>query len=301
MADLNETRRGALGLTMAAAAALTASTTGAAAASRTAIPARTLLAPFAVNIDTWWRDRPFKARFQLAAAAGFTKIEFWRCDRPDDALDARGIRALADAAGVTIAQYAPAAPNFSDPKQHDALEAMIRKAVVDCRTLGVTMFTLVGHGVVQGMSREAMIAGYTAGLMRIAPILADAGLIALVEPFNTVNHPNHLLNGSRPAVDICRAVDSPAVKLNWDFYHMQLEEGDLQDKFRKGVDQVGYVQLGDVPGRHQPGTGEVNHVVLLKTVRDAGYTGALGLEFFPADGDDDRATQDMLALGAALR
>ena len=149
------------------------------------------------------------------------------------------------------------------------------------------------------MTREAMLAGYTAGLMRIAPLLEQAQIMALVEPFNTVNHPNHLLNGSRPGVGIVRAINSPMVRLQWDFYHMQLEDGDLIEKFTSGVDMVGYIQLGDVPARHQPGTGEVNYPNLLKAVRAAGYNGPMGLEYYPADQDNARAVADAIALSKA--
>jgi hydroxypyruvate isomerase len=133
--------------------------------------------------------------------------------------------------------------------------------------------------------------------MRIAPMLETAGVTALVEPFNRVNHLNHLLNGSQPALPMVRSVNSPRVKLLWDFYHMQLEDGDLIEKFNAGVDQVAHVQIGDVPGRHQPGTGEVNHANLLRAVRAAGYAGKIGLEFMPLDQNDAKAVDDMLALG----
>jgi hydroxypyruvate isomerase len=96
-----------------------------------------------------------------------------------------------------------------------------------------------------------------------------------------------------------RSVASPRIKLLWDFYHMQLEDGDLIEKFTAGADQVAHVQIGDVPGRHQPGTGEVNHANLLKAVRAAGYRDKIGLEFMPLNQDDARAVEDMLALGVA--
>jgi hydroxypyruvate isomerase len=255
------------------------------------------LRPFACNLDTWYKDSPFADRFALAAKAGFTSVEFWPVRR--DGMDARKARALLDANGLTLTQYAPAAPNFSDPANHDALIAMIRDAIADSAILGCKQITLVGHHVVEGMTREAMLAGYTAGLMRIAPLLEQAGLMALVEPFNTVNHQGHLLNGSRPATAMLRAVHSPMVKLQWDFYHMQLEDGDLIEKFTAGIDQVGYVQLGDVPGRHQPGTGEVNHVNLLKAIRIAGYKGPMGLEYYPLDNDHSRAVSEAVALSVA--
>jgi len=133
----------------------------------------------------------------------------------------------------------------------------------------------------------------------MAPLLEAANMTALVEPFNRVNHLNHLLNGSQPALPMVRSVNSPRVKLLWDFYHMQLEDGDLIEKFTAGIDQVAHVQIGDVPGRHQPSTGEINHTNLLKAVRAAGYRGKIGLEFLPLDQDDAKAVRDMLALGVA--
>ncbi len=287
----NMTRRAAFAL-----AGLTAATPAMAAPD-----IRGALKPFACNLDTWFTEVPFADRFALAAKVGFTKVEFWpvRRAKNEDSMDAAKARALLDTNGLTLTQYAPAAPNFADPANHDALAAMIRETVADSAILGCKAITLVGHHMIEGMSREAMLAGYTAGLMRIAPLLEQAGLMALVEPFNTVNHQGHLLNGSRPATAMLRAVNSPMIKLQWDFYHMQLEDGDLIEKFTAGVDQVGYVQVGDVPGRHQPGTGEVNHVNLLRAIRAAGYQGPMGLEYFPLDKDNDRAIRDAVVLSSA--
>jgi hydroxypyruvate isomerase len=98
---------------------------------------------------------------------------------------------------------------------------------------------------------------------------------------------------------LVRAVFWALFLLQWDFYHMQLEDGDLIEKFTAGIDEVGYVQLGDVPGRHQPGTGEVNHVNLLKAIRAAGYKGPMGLEYYPLDNDHSRAVSEAVALSVA--
>lgn len=238
------------------------------------------LAGYACNLDTWFRNVPFEQRPRLAKEAGFKTVEFWRAARAPG-LDATAIRKLLDENGLQVSQYAPEAPNFSDPARHPDLLKMIDSAIADARILGCNMITLVGHHIVDGMTREAMLAGYTTGLMRIAPVLEAANVTALVEPFNTVNHLNHLLNGSRPAYAMIKAVNSPRIKLLWDFYHMQLEEGDLIEKFKAGIDQVGYVQIGDVPGRHEPGTGEVNHAGLIRAVRATGYQDKIGLEFMP--------------------
>ena len=256
------------------------------------------LSGYAINLDTWCKQVPFEQRFALAKKLGFKIIEFWTVDR-GNAAKASGWRKLADDNGLAVTQFAPAWPNFADPARHPELLKTTEGAIADARTLGCTKFTVTGHALVEGMSREAQLAGYLAGLMRIAPLLEAAGITALVEPFNRVNHLNHLLNGSQPALPMVRSVNSPRVKLLWDFYHMQLEDGDLIEKFTAGADQVAHVQIGDVPGRHQPGTGEVNHANLLRAVRAAGYHEPIGLEFMPLDQDDARAVDTMLALGVA--
>jgi hydroxypyruvate isomerase len=256
------------------------------------------LSGYAINLDTWCKQVPFEQRFALAKTLGFKTIEFWTVDR-GNAAKASSWRKLTDDNGLAITQFAPAWPNFADPAKYPELLKTTEAAIADARTLGCTKFTVTGHALVDGMSREAQLAGYMAGLMRIAPMLEAAGITALVEPFNRVNHLNHLLNGSQPALPMVRSVNSPRVKLLWDFYHMQLEDGDLIEKFTAGANQVAHVQIGDVPGRHQPGTGEVHHANLLRAVRAAGYQGPIGLEFMPLDQDDARAVNAMLALGVA--
>jgi len=254
------------------------------------------LSGYAVNLDTWFKQVPFEQRFALAKQHGFKFIEFWTVDR-GNGTKASTIRGWCDTNSLTVTQFAPAWPNFGDPAKHPELLKTTEQAIADAKALGTTQFTVTGHSLIDGMSREAQLAGYLAGLMRIAPMLEAAGMTALVEPFNRVNHLNHLLNGSQPALPMVRSVNSPRVKLLWDFYHMQLEDGDLIEKFTAGVDQVAHVQIGDVPGRHQPGTGEINHANLLKAVRSAGYRGKIGLEFMPLDQNDAKAVQDMLAVG----
>jgi hydroxypyruvate isomerase len=254
------------------------------------------LSGYAINLDTWSKQVPFEQRFALARALGFKFIEFWSVDR-GNGTKASTLRALCDANSLTVTQFAPVWPNFADPAKIPELLKVTEQAIADAKVLNCSQFTVTGHALVEGMSREAQLAGYTAGLMRMAPLLEAANVTALVEPFNRVNHLNHLLNGSQPALPMVRSVNSPRVKLLWDFYHMQLEDGDLIEKFNAGFDQIAHVQIGDVPGRHQPGTGEVNHTNLLRAVRAAGYRGQIGLEFMPLDQNDRKAVDDMLAVG----
>lgn len=285
-------RRDALG----AVAGLTAF----AAAARAQSPgqANPRLAGYAINLDTWGKQLPFEQRFALARRLGFRTIEFWSVDR-GNGTKASQIKRWMDENGLAVTQFAPAWPNFAEPSKIPELIKVTEQAIADAAVLNCSKITITGHSLVEGMSREAQLAGYTAGLMRMAPLLEKAGVTGMVEPFNRVNHLNHLLNGSQPAVPMVRSVGSPRIKLLWDFYHMQLEDGDLIEKFNAGFSEVAHVQIGDVPGRHQPGTGEIHHANLLRAVRAAGYQAPIGLEFLPLDQDDAKAVNDLLALGVA--
>lgn len=253
---------------------------------------------YAINLDTWCKQVPFEQRFALARKLGFKIVEFWSVDR-GNGTQASQIKTWMDDNGLVLTQFAPVWPNFADPAKIPDLLRVTEQALADAAVLNCTKITITGHALIDGFSREAQLAGYTAGLMRMAPLLEKAGVTGLVEPFNRVNHLNHLLNGSQPALPMVHSVNSPRIKLLWDFYHMQLEDGDLIEKFQAGIDSIAHVQIGDVPGRHQPGTGEINHANLLKVVRAAGYRDPIGLEFMPVDQNDARAVQDMLALGVA--
>jgi hydroxypyruvate isomerase len=251
---------------------------------------------YAINLDTWCKQVPFEQRFPLAKKLGFRTIEFWSVDR-GNGTKASQIKKWMDDNGLVVTQFAPAWPNFADPAKIPELLKVTEQAIADAAVLNCSKITITGHSLVEGMSREAQLAGYTAGLMRMAPLLEKAGVTGMVEPFNRVNHLNHLLNGSQPALPMVKSVGSPRIKLLWDFYHMQLEDGDLIEKFNAGFSQVAHVQIGDVPGRHQPGTGEIHHANLLKAVRAAGYRDPIGLEFLPLGQDDAKAVKDLLALG----
>ncbi len=97
-----------------------------------------------------------------------------------------------------------------------------------------------------------------------------------------VDHKGHCLYGSPDAVRICREVNSPMVKINWDLYHMHISEGDLCGHLKEGFDQVGYLQLADHPGRNEPGTGEIHYPRVLRQAYELGYRGYVGLECRPA-------------------
>ena len=118
----------------------------------------------------------------------------------------------------------------------------------------------------------------------------------MVEPLNSaVDHPGYFLTSSYEGYDILEAVDSPNVKLLYDVYHQQITEGNVIQNVTDHIDLIGHVSVADVPGRHEPGTGELNYENVFSALDDAGYEGYVGLEFSPT-GDSAEAIKDVRSL-----
>lgn len=245
---------------------------------------------FAANLELWWgRGEPVIDKIEKAHALGFEAIEFWAYGKED--ID--GIAAKCEALGIQVAQFTAWGKPLGSGKNIDEFEAGIKEAITVAHKLGAPMMTVTGHRWVEGYTLEEQLANYTKAMRRVAPLCEAANVMIIIEPFNPVDHGKNTLNGSQAAVEICREIDSPMIKINWDFYHMQLSEGALIHYLREGYDQVGYLQLADTPGRHQPGTGELNYVAILKAAHDLGYRGYVGVECRP-QGTEAEALQQLL-------
>jgi len=129
-------------------------------------------------------------------------------------------------------------------------------------------------------------------------IARKADITLMIEAVNVlVDHPGQSVTTSQQAADIVMAVDSPHVRLLFDPYHLQISEGNLSGNIEKYKDLIVYYQLADHPGRHEPGTGEINHVHLLQTIKNTGYTGPIGLECKPKTTSEE-ALRRMLEIDA---
>ncbi|MEM1085207.1 MAG: TIM barrel protein [Verrucomicrobiota bacterium] len=246
---------------------------------------------FSANMAMWYggRKADMLEQIEKAHADGFEAIEFWGYEGED--IDA--IAAKCEKLKMTVTNITGWGDPITDGTKIDAFEAGIKKAIAVAKKLKAKKMTVVGHRWAEGVSEEDQIKHYTAALKRVAPLCEEAEVMIIIEPFNPVDHGKNLLNGSQLAVKICREVNSPMIKINWDFYHMQLSEGALIHYLKEGFDQVGYLQLADTQGRHQPGTGELNYKAILKAAHDLGYRGYVGVECRPK-GTEKEAIQQLL-------
>jgi len=247
-------------------------------------PGRTPNTPFAVNIEMWFGDKSFLEKIELAAEFGFPAIEFWPYEGRPIAEAAR----LLKERQVAVSQFTawPFGKILNHPQTDHA--EFYRKIAESCDIadqLDCRLFTVVIGDDIEGVSKDEMHAAAIKGLKRVAQLCEDRQKTIIIEPMNPRNHPRHCLYGSADAIKICQAVGSPAVKINWDLYHMQIVDGDLCMRMREGFDYIGYLQLADNPGRHEPGTGEINYTRVFREIKQLGYKGYVGLECTPEQDD----------------
>ncbi len=165
-----------------------------------------------------------------------------------------------------------------DPKQRDAFLQEIKKTIEYHKVIGNHSVTTLTGPAMPGVSRSSQRRSAIEGLKRAAELLEKTELALVVEPLNHIDHPGFFMTHSDELAEIIAAVNSKHARMLFDLYHLQITEGNLINNFRAYVDLVGYIQTGDVPGRKEPGTGEVNYRNVLKAIYDAGYRGIIGLE-----------------------
>lgn len=148
---------------------------------------------------------------------------------------------------------------------------------LECPTLLVT----VGNEL-EGVPRKKQHESIVEGLREASKIAEKASVTLALEPLNVlVDHKGYYLYSSAEGFEILREVNSSNVKLLYDIYHQQITEGNLIDTITKNIGSIAHFHVGDVPGRHEPGTGEINYANVFKKIDEAGYRGYVSLEFRP--------------------
>lgn len=247
-------------------------------------PGRTPNTPFAVNVEMWFGRKTFLEKIQMAADFGFPAIEFWPYEGKPIAEAAELLRERS----IAVSQFTAwgFGKVLNNPQSdHEDFTRKIQESCDVADTLDCSLFTVVIGDDIDGVSKQDMHAAAIQGLKKAAPICEKRNKTIIIEPMNPRDHPGHCLYGSADAISICKAVGSPNVKINWDLYHMQIVEGDLCMHMRESMEYIGYLQLADNPGRHEPGTGEVNYTRVFQEIKKLHYPGYVGLECRPQKDD----------------
>jgi hydroxypyruvate isomerase len=156
--------------------------------------------------------------------------------------------------------------------------ADVQASIEVAKRVNAKWMTVVMGDLAHRLEFEYQTANAVEILRRASALLEPHGLVMVLEPLNRRDHPGMFLTRVPQAFQICRAVNSPACKILFDIYHQQITEGNLIPNFDRAWAEVAYVQIGDNPGRREPGTGEINYARVFAHLKQKGFTGVLGME-----------------------
>jgi hydroxypyruvate isomerase len=236
---------------------------------------------FSANLGFLWRDLPLLERIRRAAAAGFDAAEFhFPYDTPAATLKA----ALAEAGLPTVAINTRPGSREGDfglaamPGRESEARAVIDEALAYAAAIGASaVHVMAGKPTDSRTARRAFVEalGYA------AEQAAATSLTILIEPLNRYDAPGYFLTSSGQAIEILAELGRENVKLMFDCYHMQINEGDLTRRFSELLPKIGHVQIAAVPSRAEPDEGEIAYERLLPAFEAAGYGGFVGAEYRP--------------------
>jgi hydroxypyruvate isomerase len=238
------------------------------------------------NLSMMFNEVEFTNRFGAAARAGFKGVEFlfpYAYDKQQLAEVARGHKLSVILFNMPPGDFEAGDRGLAcDPARTSEFQAGVGKAVDYALALGCKQLHCMAGLKPRGVNEEKMRDTYIDNLRFAGRELAKHGLTLLIEAINTRDIPGFYLNTSRQAFDIMHYAAVPNLKFQYDIYHMQIMEGDLAPTIEKHVDKIAHMQLADTPGRHEPGTGEINYPFLFAHIDKVGYQGWIGCEYRPA-------------------
>jgi hydroxypyruvate isomerase len=240
---------------------------------------------FAANLSMLWQDlEPFQ-RFEAAAAAGFSSVEMLFPHQ----LDADRLVSTFDRLGLEMVVFDPDAGDWASgergllalPGREEEFVDTVRAAIDLAARVGTSRLNaLVGvppEGVTGDQVRDTAIAN----LVRVAPLAREAGVTLLIEAINNVDTPGYWASTVATAAGLVQSVGHPSVRLQLDQYHAAMAGEDARECLRTYLPLIAHVQIADVPGRHEPGTGSQPIIDFLGDLDRLGYEGFVGLEYRP--------------------
>lgn len=247
---------------------------------------------FAANLSMLYPDRPFLARFAAARAAGFDAVEFlfpyefgYQAIRPQ--LDEHGLQVVLF--NISPGDYAAGdRGTLSHPHRRADFQRTLQEALTYAHYLGSPRIHVMVGNRLPELPDRVQFDTVLENLAWAAPLAAAANVMLVIEPLNATDQPRYLIHTTAEGMAIVEAVNHPQVRLQYDVYHAQMTEGNLISTIKRLLPFIGHMQISDVPGRHEPGTGEINYPAIFSTLEQLGYGGYIGLEYNPS-GDTDQS------------
>jgi hydroxypyruvate isomerase len=236
-----------------------------------------------ISIMMWTLSKfgTFEQNLERVAQAGYHHVELVGEFKKWSEDDYRRILARMEALKISVDTTSGVGPGFADPSGGDAFLSALKDLIPAAKRLGCKQIILLSGKRIDGAPAGAQHAASIEALKRAADVLSGTGLVVVIEPIDRIENPPIYLDGVTEAFEIVNAVGSPNVKVLYDVYHEQRQFGNLIEKFEAHIDQVGLIHIADVPGRHEPGTGEINYLNIYRKLKELGYNRTMAMEFYP--------------------
>src|SRR5215467_9949509 len=240
------------------------------------------------SVMLWTLKGSFEEKVECVARAGMQSVELvaeyagWT-----DAQAARALklcRSFKMGIDTLIAtpDWAKRPVSMVDPAQRDNFLADVRTAITYAKKLEISQIILMSGNVVAGRSHEEQYQSLVEGTKRAGDLAAKADVTMIVEPLNSkVDHKGFFLTTCTEGLKLVREVDNPHVKLLFDIYHEQVQEGNVTRTLIEAAPMVAVFHVADNPGRNDPGTGEINYGNVYKAIQKTGYSGYVCMEYLP--------------------
>ncbi|MFH0258759.1 hydroxypyruvate isomerase [Vibrio rumoiensis] len=240
---------------------------------------------FAANLSMLFTEVDFLQRFGQAAEAGFQGVEYLF---PYD-FEPSTIQQVLEENQLQQVLFNLPAGNWLDgdrgiavdPKRVDEFQQGVAKAIQYAKALNCSQVNCLAGIVPDGVTQQQAEDTFVSNLRFAAGALKENGISLIIEAINTRDIPGFFLTNTKQALDIIEKVGSDNLNFQYDIYHMQIMEGDLALTLSEHLSQIQHVQLADNPGRHEPGTGEINYPFLFNHLDSIGYDGWIGCEYKP--------------------
>lgn len=246
---------------------------------------------FAANLTMLWNEIDFLDRFDKAAQAGFKGVEYLF----PYAYPAEQVAERLHKHGLTQALHNLPAGDWAKgergiavlPDRVGEFQDSVGTAIAYAKVLGTKTLNVLCGLTPKDVAPETVHETLVANLKFAAAELKKAGIPFVAEAINTRDMPGFHLTNTKQAMALFDEVGADDIFFQYDIYHMQIMEGDLVTTIRAQLPRIKHVQLADNPGRHEPGTGEINYPFVLKALDEAGYTGWVGCEYKPKTTTDE--------------
>jgi hydroxypyruvate isomerase len=217
----------------------------------------------------------------MVAEAGYQGVELTGQFRKWSPVETQRVKAKMKSLGLVFDLLSGVKVGFAQPDSTAAFLPTIAELFNFCKDLESPQINLRSGNVVEGVERKVQHAAAVENLKRAADLAAAAQVQIVIEPIDPLEAPKEYLNSVTEGFEIVREVASPQVKVLYDFYHEQRAYGNLIEKLEKNVDLVGLVHIADVPGRHEPGTGEIDYGNIYRKLAELKYAKFVTMEFYP--------------------